>query len=145
MEKKNDNLKAMFDEFNEKYFSNSIASDWTVEFTPAKKTYLGITYHHNKLIRIKARENWANAEARYYRVLADDITTAHTGYDVHGKVVIDVMSCPNCRAPVDWEHIWKRVAHRLHQYHKRLTLQQFYGRNPKDVAMFTPKVLVEKE
>lgn len=100
---------------------------------------------NNKLIRIKARENWANAEARYYRVLADDITTAHTGYDVHGKVVIDVMSCPNCRAPVDWEHIWKRVAHRLHQYHKRLTLQQFYGRNPKDVAMFTPKVIVEKE
>lgn len=99
----------------------------------------------NKLVRIKIRENWANAEVRYYRVLADDITTAHTGYDVHGKVVIDVMSCPNCRAPVDWEHIWKRVAHRLHQYHKRLTLQQFYGCNPKNVAMFSPKVIINED
>jgi len=99
----------------------------------------------NKLARIKIRENWANAEARYYRVLADDIYTANAGYDVHGKPVLDVMNCPNCRTPGDWVRIWSLVAERLHKYRKNLALQQFYGRNPKNVAMFSPKVIVNED
>ena len=100
---------------------------------------------NNKLIRIKARENWANAEARYYRALARIPKAAVTGYDIRGNVFIDVIDSTNCRVPEDWEHIWERVAHKLHRYYKQLMLQLGYGRNPKDVAMFSPKVIVEKE
>lgn len=112
----------------------------------------------NKLVRIKIRENWANAEVRYYRALKGDQWCAASFYDVKGQVFEEKPLPPtlykgdykpnippSCRHPEDWEHIWERAAHRLHKYRKNLALQQFYGRNPKNVAVFSPKVIINED
>ena len=113
---------------------------------------------NNKLIRIKARENWANAEVRYYRALKDNQWCAASFYDVKGQVFVEKPLKPilykgdyqpnippNCRTPQDWERIWMQVANRLHKYHKYLTYHFADGRNPQDVAMSPLKVIVQKE
>ena len=111
----------------------------------------------NKLVRIKIRENWANAEARYYRALQDNKWCAASFYDIKGQIFTKDLPPtlykgdykpnipPNCRHPEDWVRLWSLVAERLHKYRKNLVLQQFYGRNPKDVAMFSPKVIVNED
>lgn len=112
----------------------------------------------NKLVRIKIRENWANAEVRYYRALKGDKWCAAHFYDIKGQIFEEKPLPPtlykgdykpnippNCRHPEDWVRLWSLVAERLHKYRKNLVLQQFYGRNPKDVAMFSPKVIVNKD
>lgn len=111
----------------------------------------------NKLVRIKIRENWANAEVRYYRALQDNKWCAASFYDIKGQIFTKDLPPtlykgdykpnipPNCRHPEDWVRLWSLVAERLHKYRKNLVLQQFYGRNPKDVAMFSPKVIVNED
>ena len=111
----------------------------------------------NKLVRIKIRENWANAEVRYYRALQDNKWCAASFYDIKGQIFTKDLPPtlykgdykpnipPNWRHPEDWVRLWRLVAERLHKYRKNLVLQQFYGRNPKDVAMFSPKVIVNKD
>lgn len=111
----------------------------------------------NKLARIKIRENWANAEVRYYRALQDNKWCAASFYDIKGQIFTKDLPPtlykgdykpnipPNCRHPEDWVRLWSLVAERLHKYRKNLVLQQFYGRNPKDVAMFSPKVIVNED
>lgn len=89
---------------------------------------------NNKVIRIKARENWANAEVRAYRALKNNVATAEMAYDVKGKPVVDVEVKFVLHNPYDWEHIWSRVAEKLHKYRKNLILQYAYGRNPADIA-----------
>lgn len=102
MEKKNDNLKAMFDEFNEKYFSNSIASDWTVEFTPAKKTYLGITYHHNKLIRITDNMDEFSTTATLLHEMCHAALPKNAG---HGKDFKNLVKKVSEMSGIDYESI----------------------------------------
>lgn len=111
----------------------------------------------NKLVRIKIRENWANAEVRYYIALQDNKWCAASFYDIKGQIFTKDLPPtlykgdykpnipPNCRHPEDWVRLWSLVAERLHKYRKNLVLQQFYGRNPKDVAMFSPKVIVNED
>lgn len=112
----------------------------------------------NKLVRIKIRENWANAEVRYYRALQDNTVCAASFYDIKGQIfVVKPLEPtlykgdykpnipPNCRHPEDWVRLWSLVAEKLHKYRKNLVLQQFYGRNPKNVAMFSPKVIVNED
>lgn len=96
----------------------------------------------NKVIRIKARENWANAEVRAYRALKNNVATAGMAYDVIGNLVVDVEGKPVVDVkgkfvlhnPYEWEHIWKRVAEKLHKYRKNLVLQYAYGRNPANIS-----------
>lgn len=102
MEKKNDNLKAMFDEFNEKYFSNSIASDWKVEFTPAKKTYLGITYHHNKLIRITDNMDEFSTTATLLHEMCHAALPKTSG---HGKDFKNLVKKVSEMSGIDYESI----------------------------------------
>lgn len=111
----------------------------------------------NKLVRIKIRENWANAEVRYYRALQDNKWCAASFYDIKGQIFTKDLPPtlykggykpnipPNCRHPEDWVCLWSLVAEKLRKYRKNLVLQQFYGRNPKNVAMFSPKVIVNED
>ena len=111
----------------------------------------------NKLVRIKIRENWANAEVRYYRALQDNKWCAASFYDIKGQIFTKDLKPtlykgdykpnipPNCRHPEDWIRLWSLVAEKLHKYRKNLALQQFYGRNPKNVAVFSPKVIVNED
>ena len=111
----------------------------------------------NKLVRIKIRENWANAEVRYYRALQDNKWCAASFYDIKGQIFTKDSKPtlykgdykpnipPNCRHPEDWVRLWSLVAKKLHKYRKTLALQQFYGRNPKNVAAFSPKVIINED
>ena len=102
---------------------------------------------NNKVIRIKARENWANAEVRYYRALRMDVCCSRCFYDIKGQIFVTKpleptlykgdykpLIPPSCRHPEDWVRIWSRVAEKLHKYRKNLILQYAYGRNPADIA-----------
>lgn len=99
---------------------------------------------NNKVIRIKARENWANAEVRAYRALKNNVATAGMAYDVKGKPVVDVEVKFVLHNPYDWERIWKRVAEKLHKYRKNLVLQYAYGRNPAHISG-SPTIIVNKD
>ena len=98
----------------------------------------------NKVIRIKARENWANAEVRAYRALKNNVATAEMAYDVKGKPVVDVEVKFVLHNPYDWERIWERVAEKLHKYRKNLVLQYAYGRNPANISG-SPTIIVNKD
>lgn len=102
---------------------------------------------NNKVIRIKARENWANAEVRYYRALRMDVCCSRCFYDIKGQIFVTKpleptlykgdykpLIPPSCRHPEDWVRIWSCVAEKLHKYRKNLILQYAYGRNPADIA-----------
>lgn len=102
---------------------------------------------NNKVIRIKARENWANAEVRAYRALKMDVCCSRCFYDIKGQIfVVKPLEPtlykgdykphipPSCRHPEDWVRIWSRVAEKLHKYRTNLILQYAYGRNPSDIA-----------
>lgn len=111
---------------------------------------------HNKIIRIKARENWANAEARYYLAVKDNKWCATSFYDIKGQIFTkdgkptlykgDSKSHipPGCRHPEDWVRIWSRVAEKLHKYRKNLVLQYVYGRNPANISG-SPTIVVNKD
>lgn len=99
---------------------------------------------NNKVIRIKARENWANAEVRAYRALKNNVATAGMAYDVKGKPVVDVEVKFVLHNPYDWERIWERVAEKLHKYRKNLVLQYAYGRNPAHISG-SPTIIVNKD
>ena len=99
---------------------------------------------NNKVIRIKARENWANAEVRAYRALKNNVATAEMAYDVKGKPVVDVEVKFVLHNPYDWERIWKRVAEKLHKYRKNLVLQYAYARNPANISG-SPTIIVNKD
>lgn len=100
----------------------------------------------NKVIRLKARENWANAEVRYYRALQDNKWCAASFYDIKGQIFTKDSKPtlykgdykpnipPNCRHPEDWVRLWSLVAKKLHKYRKNLVLQYMYGRNPAHVS-----------
>lgn len=110
----------------------------------------------NKVIRIKARENWANAEARYYRALQDNKWCAASFYDIKGQIFTKDLPPtlykgdykpnipPGCRHPEDWVRIWGRVADKLHKYRKNLVLQYAYGRNPANISG-SPTIIVNKD
>lgn len=110
----------------------------------------------NKVIRIKARENWANAEARYYRALQDNKWCAASFYDIKGQIFTKDLPLtlykgdykpnipPGCRHPEDWVRIWSRVADKLHKYRKNLVLQYAYGRNPANISG-SPTIIVNKD
>jgi len=89
---------------------------------------------NNKLILIKAREKWANAEVRAYRALRNNVKTAEMAYDIQGKPVVDVVVNFSIHIPADWERIWKQVADKLHKYRKNLVLQYAYGQNPSEIS-----------
>jgi len=95
---------------------------------------------NDKIIRIKARENWANAEVRAYRALKNNVRTAEMAYDVKGKPVVDVEVNFVLHNPYGWEHIWERVAEKLHKYRKNLVLQYAYGRSPANVSQYADAV-----
>ena len=99
---------------------------------------------NNKVIRIKARENWANAEARAYRALRNNVKTAEMAYDIQGKPVVDVVVNFSIHIPAGWERIWSRVADKLHKYRKNLVLQYVYGRNPANISD-SFKIIVNKD
>ena len=101
----------------------------------------------NKVIRLKARENWANAEVRYYRALQDNKVCADSFYDIKGQIFVEKPLKPtlykgdykpnippNCRHPEDWVRLWSLVAKKLHKYRKNLVLQYMYGRNPAHIS-----------
>lgn len=98
----------------------------------------------NKVIRIKARENWANAETRAYRALKHNEQTVATMYDIHGTPVVDVVVNYTLHRPYVWETIWNRVANKLHRYRKNLVLQYAFGRNPAEICG-SPTVIVNEE
>lgn len=110
----------------------------------------------NKVIRIKARENWANAEARYYLAVKDNKWCAAHFYDIKGQIFTDDRKPalyqgdykpnipPGCRHPEDWVRIWSRVAEKLHKYRKNLVLQYAYGRNPANISG-SPTIIVNKD
>lgn len=98
----------------------------------------------DKVIRLKARENWANAEVRAYRALNNNVATAEMTYDVKGKPVVDVEVKFVLHNPYDWERIWGRVAEKLHKYRKNLVLQYAYGRNPANISG-SPTIIVNKD
>ena len=113
---------------------------------------------NNKVIRIKARENWANAEVRYYRALKDNKWCAASFYDIKGQIFTKDLKPtlykgdykpnipPNCRHPEDWVRIWSRVADKLHKYRKNLVLQYAYGRNPSQITTSRqPTIIVNKD
>jgi len=112
---------------------------------------------NNKIIRIKARENWANAEVRYYRALKGDQWCAASFYDVRGQVFVEKPLPPtlykgdykpnippSCRHPEDWVRIWSSVAEKLHKYRKNLVLQYVYGRNPAEICS-SPTIIINKD
>lgn len=111
---------------------------------------------HNKIIRIKARENWANAEARYYLAVKDNKWCAASFYDIKGQIFTKDGKPtlykgdykphipPGCRHPEDWVRIWSRVAEKLHKYRKNLVLQYVYGRNPANISG-SPTIVVNKD
>ena len=100
----------------------------------------------NKVICLKARENWANAEVRYYRALQDNKWCAASFYDIKGQIFTKDSKPtlykgdykpnipPNCRHPEDWVRLWSLVAKKLHKYRKNLVLQYMYGRNPAHIS-----------
>lgn len=110
----------------------------------------------NKVIRIKARENWANAEARYYLAVKDNKWCAASFYDIKGQIFTKDLPPtlykgdykpnipPGCRHPEDWVRIWSRVADKLHKYRKNLVLQYAYGRNPANISG-SPTIIVNKD
>lgn len=110
----------------------------------------------NKIIRLKARENWANAEVRYYRALQDNKWCAASFYDIKGQIFTkDIKPTlykddykpnipPNCRHPEDWVRLWSLVAKKLHKYRKNLVLQYMYGRNPAHISG-SPTIIVNKD
>lgn len=102
---------------------------------------------NNKVIRIKARENWATAEVRYYRALEGDKLCAASFYNIKGQIFVEKPLKPTlymgdykpnippgCRHPEDWVRIWSRVADKLHKYRNNLVLQYRYGRNPAEIC-----------
>lgn len=101
---------------------------------------------NNKVIRIKARENWANAEARYYRAVKDNKWCAASFYNIKGQIFTKNQEPslykgdykpnipPGFRHPEDWVRIWSRVANKLHKYRKSLVLQYAFGRNPAEIG-----------
>lgn len=113
---------------------------------------------NNKVIRIKARENWAKAEGRYYLALQDNKWCAASFYDIKGRQIFVEKPLkptlyqgdykpnipPGCRHPEDWVRIWSRVVNKLHKYRKSLVLQYAYGRNPAEIGG-SPTVIVNKE
>jgi hypothetical protein len=111
---------------------------------------------NNKVIRIKARENWANAEARYYLAVKDNKWCAASFYDIKGQIFTNDRKPtlykgdykpnihPGCRHPEDWVRIWSRVAEKLHKYRKNLVLQYMYGRNPSHISG-SPTIIVNKD
>ena len=110
----------------------------------------------NKLVRIKIRENWANAEVRYYRALQDNKWCAASYYDIKGQIFTKDLPPtlykgdykpnipPNCRHPEDWVRLWSLVAERLHKYRKNLVLQYAYGRNPSHISG-SPTIIVNED
>ena len=111
---------------------------------------------NNKVIRIKARENWANAEARYYLAVKDNKWCAASFYDIKGQIFTKDRKPapyqgdykpnipPGFRHPEDWVRIWSRVAEKLHKYRKNLVLQHIYGRNPANISG-SPTIIVNKD
>lgn len=108
---------------------------------------------NNKIIRIKASENWANAEVRYYLALEGDKFCAASFYDIKGQIFVEKPLeptlykgdykpniPPGCRHPEDWVRIWSHVAEKLHKYRKNLVLQYAYGRNPANVSQYADAV-----
>lgn len=110
----------------------------------------------NKVIRIRARENWANAEVRYYRAVNDNKWCADSFYNIKGQIFTKNREPslykgdykpyipPGCQHPEDWVRIWSRVSDKLHKYRKSLVLQYAYGRNPAEIGG-SLTVIVNKE